>query len=172
MTPDVLKKGETAARQVLSMDQPPEVPGNQWQAMRASSYKALGWAAIMRGDIGPAEQAFVESLKLDPNDAAISYEMVRVLMPGPGQVREPEILFYWARAVVYDGSGALPANQREALARGLEWNYTSFHGKDPDGLEKLKALAKTQTLPPPGFTISSLPSTQLVMRPRKAPRQD
>jgi len=137
------------------MEQPAGLSDRKWQAVRASGYKVLGWVAIMRGQAAAAEEAFTQSLKLDPNDANISFEMVRGLLVQEGRERQASAIFHLARAAVWDGPGALPPSQRETLNRNLENTYLSFHGPDPEGLEKLKALARTQALPPSDFTISS-----------------
>ena len=154
LTPDVLARGETAARELLALDQPAGVSGPQWQAMRASGYKVLGWVAIMHGEAVAAEDAFIQSLKLDPNDATISYELARAMFIRENRDKQSLAIYHLARAAVLDEPGALPAPQRAAANSYLASTYLAYHGADPEGLEKLKALAKTQAIPPSDFTIS------------------
>jgi tetratricopeptide (TPR) repeat protein len=173
LTPDVLAQGEKAAQQLLALARPTEASGEQWQEMRASAYKVLGWVAIMRGQAEAAEAAFLQSLQFDPGDAAISNELVAAILIQRRDDRRPRALFHMARAAVVDGPEALPAPRRERAESSLASAYQAYHGEDPEGLEKLKALAKAQAIPPGDFTILPKeprgPVTVMAPRPGKQP---
>jgi thioredoxin-like negative regulator of GroEL len=165
LTPDVLAKGEKAAQQLLAIDRPETLSNAQWQAMRASGFKVLGWAAIMRGEAVASGQAFVESLKLDPDDVAISYELARAMFIQQKD-HHAEALYHLARAAVLEGPGALQPAERATANTYLVNSYLAYFGTD-DGLETLKAMAKTQALPPEGFPASFPVRKMIIPQPRK-----
>jgi hypothetical protein len=154
LTPDLLAKGEKASRQLLALSRPAAVSDEQWQTMQASAYKVLGWVAIMRGQAEAAEEAFLHSLQLDAGDAAISNELVAATLIQRKEDRQSRALFHMARAAVVEGPEALAAPLREKAESRLASAYEEYHGVDPEGLEKLKALARAQAIPPGGFTIA------------------
>ena len=94
----------------------------------------------------------------DPTLAAASYQLGRAMMNVLKAENKPEdqppALYQIARAVAYDGPGALPANQKPAIQSYLTQAYTAFHGK-PDGLPDMLATAKTNAFPPANWTIKS-----------------
>jgi hypothetical protein len=62
----------------------------------------------------------------------------------------PLALFEYARAAVYDGPGAMDAKTRGSVDSFLTTKaYPTYHGS-AEGLPELKALAKTNALPPGG----------------------
>jgi len=163
--PAKLDLGEQAANTLLGIlddvfapdKKPAATTDAQWKQGRtdleALAHRTLGWVNWKRPNPADAEKHFVEDLKLNPNDAQASYWLGLILRAKPE--RMSDALFFVARAVAYDGNGALDAATRQKLSPWFTGLYNSFHGQDADGLNQLLALAKTQALPPADFKILS-----------------
>lgn len=82
-------------------------------------------------------------------------EFLRTVTIHPPQVSRA--LFYYARAVTYDGPGSLAAEGRQQLDDYLHKTYNSIYGQNEVGLDELKRLAKSYPLPPQYFQIAPLP---------------
>jgi hypothetical protein len=68
--------------------------------------------------------------------------------------KQPEALFEYARAAQYTGPQALPPATRTQLTDFFNKAYKDYHGS-AEGADQIMAQAKTNALPPPGFTIGS-----------------
>jgi tetratricopeptide (TPR) repeat protein len=94
----------------------------------------------------------------DPNLVAASYQLGRAMMNVLKAANKPEdqppALYQIARALAYDGPGALPANQKAPIQTYLTQAYTQYHGS-AEGLPELLAMAKANPFPPANFTIKS-----------------
>ncbi|MEJ7605017.1 MAG: hypothetical protein WKF37_01835 [Bryobacteraceae bacterium] len=128
----------------------------QWKKgrsdMQAVAYKALGWTAMVKKNDAAAEENLRKALEVNPNDATVSYWMSTTLM-GQKKIDLYMIgLYHLARAVTYDGPGALSPEGRKQLEDSLNKGYKGYHG-DVDGLPELKAQTKASALPPAGFKI-------------------
>jgi tetratricopeptide (TPR) repeat protein len=103
--------------------------------------------ALKNTDCATAETAALKAIESYPD----SVQAFRYLAAAEHCLarKQPEkfslALFAYARAAALD-----PAN-----ASTVDRIYTEYHGADPEGLQKLKELAASSTLPPPGFTIKS-----------------
>jgi hypothetical protein len=64
----------------------------------------------------------------------------------------PTALFYFARAAVYDGAGALNPPGRKQVMDYVQKAYKTYHGAD-DGFDALIAAAKASPTPPPDLKI-------------------
>lgn len=163
---EALDTGEKAAQSLLAnadtvfadANKPANVAADQWTRAKteaqAMAHKTLGWTAMIRKDNEKSEKSFRESLKLNPNAGEVSYWMGTVILAQRKPERTPEGLYYIARAAAYDGQGALPPAGRTQVNDYLTKSYTAWHGS-PNGLDQLKAQAKTSANPPAGFTIKS-----------------
>jgi hypothetical protein len=158
--PDLLSQVDTASHGVL--DNLPPKPANMsdadWDkakgAIQAVAHNALAWEAVQKKDNAAAENEYKASLQADPSQANVSAGYGRMLIDDKDDKKIPQALFEYARASQYDGTGALPADQRQKLADYVKTQYTNFHG-NTEGLDQLMAQAKTSPLPPDGFTIQS-----------------
>jgi len=92
----------------------------------------------------------------DPMLPAASYQLGAAMLRVFAEENQPERqqLAFWqfARAAVYDGPGALPADQRQIPLNYLNKAYPLFHGST-DGLDDLLKLAKYSPFPPASFHI-------------------
>jgi tetratricopeptide (TPR) repeat protein len=157
--PEDVDNAASVARSALTnLDvKPTGVEDAQWPVFRRGveslAHTTLGWAAMNRKDTAAAEEEFVRSLEVDPNQGQVDLWLAGVLRGQKTPDKVSRALFYYARAAVYDGSGALPAQIRQQYSEYLRKAYTSYHGEDAAGLDELKKLARSQPLPPPDFKI-------------------
>lgn len=159
-SPDLLSQVDTAAHGVL--DNLPPKPANMsdadWDkakgAIQAVAHNALAWEDVQKKDNPGAENEYKASLQADPTQANVSAGYAKMLIDDKKDDEIPLALFEYARAAQYDGPGALPADQRQKLMDYIKTQYTNFHG-NTDGLDAMMAQAKTQPLPPDGFTIAN-----------------
>jgi tetratricopeptide (TPR) repeat protein len=163
----VWDNGVKAANTVLqNLDQqfaPDKKPANVSDADWANGKKAaefvahqmLGWADMMEKKNEEAEQEFTKALQVNPQAAQVSYWLGSVVLAEKNPAKNTLALFSFARAAAYDGAGALPPAGRQQIDAYLTKVYKTYHGDDPKGLSDLKALAKSQPLPPPDLNIKS-----------------
>lgn len=155
---DGLDTGEKAANGLLNAEAPPGTKPEDWEKAKrvtdAIADKTLGWIAWQRKNYDAAEQSFVKSLKLEPNSGEVDYWLGTVLILQKKPERTSEALFYIARAVAYDGPGAMTPAQKQQAEPYLARVYKSIHGDD-SGLTELKALAKANPTPPADFKLKS-----------------
>ncbi len=165
---DALAASEKAGKSLLGiLDEvfaPDKKPANtsdaDWKKARsdmaALAHRTLGWVALSRKDYATAETELLENLKLNPNDAEASAWLGTAIVAAKKAETYPQALFHFARAGCYEGPGALDPARRKQMYAYFEKAYTTYHGKDPDGLKEVCELAKTNALPPSGFTILSV----------------
>jgi hypothetical protein len=102
-----------------------------------------------------AESGYKKALEQFPDNAFIAYQLGRALRcqqtAGPEKV--PQALYEFARAAALDPTlgGTMEA---KTLNNYLDSAYNSFHGS-LDGLDQLKAMAKTSPLPPADLKIET-----------------
>ncbi|MBC7928175.1 MAG: hypothetical protein H7039_21225, partial [Bryobacteraceae bacterium] len=159
--------GEKAANGILSQvdtifaadKKPASMSDEQWKQQRglaeAQSHKTLGWIAMIRKDAGKAQDHFTKSLTTNGAQGDVSYWLGQTVMGEKKIDKYPLGLWHVARAVAYDGPGALPAQGRTQVDQYLQKAYAGYHG-DASGLDDVKSKAKAQALPPEGFTIASV----------------
>lgn len=123
--------------------------------MAAVAHKGLGWVAMVRKNADQAVNEFRQSLTADPNQGEVMYWLGTTLYGTKDPAKIPEALFYYARAVQYDGPNSLAPAGRKQIDDFLTRAYKGYHG-NTDGLDQLKTLAKTSTTPPPDFKIKSV----------------
>lgn len=161
-----LDQGEKAAKSFLAiMDdffsparKPAATTDEQWKKERdnheAIGHKTLGWVAMNRKQYEEAHKHFVEALTKNPAEAQCA------LWAGTCNVRTRKLerqgiaLYFFARAAVYDGPGALPQQTRDQLKATFEKNYVNFHG-DTTGMAEMLAAAKSSAIPPAELKLES-----------------
>jgi hypothetical protein len=140
---------------------PDKKPANmsdaQWNQAKgvatALAHNTLAWEDTAKKDTAGAEEQYKESLTANPDQANISYAYAKLLMDDK---KYPEALYEYARAASYDGQqGALPAAARSQVLAYFNKVYAQYHGS-ADGADQVLAQAKTNALPPDGFTIQGL----------------
>jgi hypothetical protein len=179
---DGLDTGEKASNGLLGAEAPAGTPPADWEKAKkttdAIAYKTLGWIWKERGtalgkkaqgETGTdqaadqaaalkaytnAEQNFLSSLKMEPNSGEVDYWLGTTILLEKKPERMSEALFYIARAVAYDGPGAMTPQQRQPADPYLTKVYSQIHG-DTSGLAELKGMAKTNPAPPADFKIKT-----------------
>ncbi|HEY3456362.1 MAG TPA: hypothetical protein VGK64_17415 [Bryobacteraceae bacterium] len=115
------------------------------------AHNALAWVATAKKDNATAENEYLASLKVNPDQAGVSAQLARLLYD---EKKIPEALFQYARAAQYTGPGALQPNVRQQLSDFFNKAYKEYKG-NAEGADQVLAQAKASALPPPGFTITS-----------------
>ncbi len=156
---------EHAANALLAgkVDKPANVSDADWAAAQKQvqfpALQALGWVAMQQKKNDVAEQQFLKTLDLNPGAAQVSYWLGLVVVAQKNPDKNVLALFSFARAVSYNGPGALPPDFRQKVDSFLTNQYKNYHG-DQSGLAELKALAAKQPLPPPDLKIKSSAEVQ------------
>jgi hypothetical protein len=150
---------------LANLTKPAAVPDAQWPAiqkeMTSLGHKCLGIVALNRKDNAKAEQSFISSLKVKAEDAQLNSLLGNVILAQKDPDKQSAALFHYARAASYTGQGALPDQTRSQLDTFFVNAYNRLHGEDPEGLQELRTLAKSQPLPPDGFKILSADEVKL-----------
>jgi tetratricopeptide (TPR) repeat protein len=147
-----------AASKALLKGKPSTLNDQQWAQVQkqvlTTAHQTLGWIHMQRKENVEAEKEFMETLKINPNLAQVSYWLGDVVLKQGDPNKNELALFSFARAAAYDGEGALNPQGREQVDAYLKKVYARYTGTE-EGLDGLKAQAKTQPLPPAGLKIES-----------------
>ena len=143
----------------LFADKPAKVSDADWAtAKRSVQLLALnipGYVAWQQQkDLPKAETEFIKSLRTDPTQGRVSLWLATVVINQRKIEKTSLALYEYARAGVYDGTGALDAATRQKSKSDFENYYTRFHGSN-EGMDAIENQAKTAALPPDGFEILS-----------------
>jgi hypothetical protein len=145
-------------KQFAAANKPAGTDQAQWDSDKqqaiANAHQTLGWTAMQRKEHVKAEEAFKRSLQANPNSAQVSYWLGQEVSAQADPDKNELALFSFARAATYDGPGALTPQGRQQLDDYLVKVYSKYTGTD-EGLAELKALAKSQPLPPSDLEIES-----------------
>jgi tetratricopeptide (TPR) repeat protein len=160
-TPEQLSIGEKAAQTLATkFDElkPAATSDADWAKgkpeIQAVAYITLGWIAQQRKDDAGAKKAYIESLRINPNNAQVSYTLGSLIIVERNVDTYPIGLFHIARAASLSGTGAIPEPNRKKIDEYLVARYASFHGS-AEGLDEVRKLATATALPPEGFKIKS-----------------
>lgn len=157
--PAALDAGEKAGQALLNPTKPAATSDADWAKaktdMQALGHKTIGWVNMMRKNGAAAQEHFVKALELNPSAGEISYWLGQTIIAEKKPETYPKALYHLARAVAYEGQGALPAEGRKQVDDYLTKAYTGFHG-DTSGLAELKTQAKNKPLPAADFKIPSV----------------
>ncbi|MBI1357297.1 MAG: tetratricopeptide repeat protein [Acidobacteria bacterium] len=149
----LMADGVKAANAVLA-NRPAQANEEQWKQIQITALQTLGWTAMQKKDHQEAEKEFMKVLQLNPNLAQVSYWLGNEVLAQGNPNKNELALFSFARAASYEGEGALNAQGRQQVDEYLKKVYTKYHGSE-EGLDGIKATAKTQALPPAGLKIKS-----------------
>jgi tetratricopeptide (TPR) repeat protein len=159
-TPAALDNAEKAANSTLANldNKPATINADQWPVARkqfeAMAHKTLGWVAMQRKNGEAAKAEFLKSLAIDPNQGEVDYWLGNTLRAVKTPETFSQALFYYARAASYDGQGSLPEAGRTQLDDYFKKAYVTYHGSE-EGLAELKAMAKSQAMPPADFKVKT-----------------
>jgi hypothetical protein len=163
-SPDLVNEVQASANNLLKQadtvfapdKKKPNMSDQQWtqakNAVLAIAHNALAWADIQNKNTAGAENEYQQSLTANPDQGTISALYAKLLYDDK---KFPEALFEYARAAQYAGPGpALPDATRTQLMNFFNKAYSDYHGSS-QGADQVLAQAKTNALPPTGFTIVS-----------------
>jgi tetratricopeptide (TPR) repeat protein len=156
---DALSAAEKAAQGLLGAPKPEGVKDEDWPKAKTDldwrAHKTLGWVGWQRKNYDMAEQNFTKSLQLNPNQGETSYWFGTALVQTGKPDKQAQGLFEFARAVELPAAqGGLPDEVRKKLDEYLTRTYGKYHGS-AEGLPEMKTTARTQAIPPAGFSIKS-----------------
>lgn len=141
-------------------NKPGDVAASAWPGLKTSTIplaqKTIGMIYFQRKDWPRAETELTKALQDDPTQGQVSYMLATALFSQRQQdpKKQPPSIFEFARAASYDGPNALPPQARQQILASVTKTYKAYHGSE-EGLNDLLALAKTNALPPSGFSIKS-----------------
>jgi tetratricopeptide (TPR) repeat protein len=161
-----LDLGEKAGKGLLGVldetfapaKKPQGVADEQWKKdkdnMTVIGLKTLGWVAMNRNQHEESEKQFLAALKLNENDAQLSYWIGTEILKQRKVERQSVGLYHLVHAAHHSGQGALPDATRKQLEAFVERSYVNFHG-DRGGLDELIATTTKSPVPPADFKIES-----------------
>ena len=156
-TPAQLALGEKAAQPLATKIEelkPAAASDADWAKGRpeiqATAYVALGWIAQQRKDDAGAKKAYLESLRINPNNAQVSYTLGGLIIVERNLDTYPAGLFHIARAASLTGTGAIPEPNRKKIDDYLIARYTSFHGS-AEGLDEAAQARRCHSAPARGL---------------------
>jgi len=161
-SPAVREIGEKAAKSLLaSLDQnfaankkPATASDADWQKQKIGveviAHRTLGWINWQRPDLPAASDEFIICVQKDPGNAELSSWLG--VVSAIDSNKQPQALWYLARATNRDIATPLPETQRRQVNSILENMYTSYHGS-LEGLDELRKVSLSKPVPPPEFSI-------------------
>jgi hypothetical protein len=163
-SPDLLSEIDTAAHgAIAAADDPANKPNGvsdeQWAKAKvqvvAIAHNALAYEDNAKKDTAGAEAEYRASLTANPDQGNTSKALADLLLGTKDDKKYPDALFEYARAAEYAGPGlAIPPDGRAKLLAYFNDAYSKYHG-GTDGASAVLDQAKTNALPPAGFTIGS-----------------
>ncbi len=180
-TQEQIATAEKAANQLKNYSRKPEgVADAAWAQAKDQLQKAADGAlmyisvvpgsnALAKNDCETAQNLLSKAVGAYPNNAYIAYQLGQAyrcsVKQAPAKMEEyqPKAIYQFVRALVLDPSlgGTQDAKKMGDM---LTNTYVNYHG-GPEGLEELKATAKTNPLPPANFTLES--ATKVAERKQK-----
>jgi len=172
-TPEQQAIGAKAAKALLDYNRKPEgVPDAAWADAR-KQLQTMAKATLMTLAVAPGQQAmaktppdcataetvFTKALQDNPDNSFISYNLGRALnclaRSSPDKASEvgPKAIYEFIRAAQVDPTLGGSADGKK-ISDYADSAYTTYHGSN-DGLDAVKAQAKSSPLPPAGFTIET-----------------
>ena len=112
---------------------PDTVTQEQWDEARTltevSAHLTIGWCQMQQKDNSGAEKSFTKVLEIDPSRGQVSYWLGQVIL-GQGDASKYDLAFAsFARAAIYDGPNAMPAEGRAQVKDYLD-NLIKKYGEE------------------------------------------
>jgi hypothetical protein len=121
----------------------------------ALGHKVVGWIKMTKNDHVAAEKSFLDSLRVEPSDAVVSYWTGQVVQRQKDQNKQALIVWHFCRAGHATGTGALPEAQAGPIKDACKRNYVVLRDVEA-GLQDFIARAVKEVIPPAeGVTIKS-----------------
>lgn len=123
------------------------------KAYMALGHKVLGWAKMGKNDHTGAEASFLESMKVEPSDAVVSFWAGTVVQRQKDQAKQALIVWHYCRAGHLTGPLALP--QPDAVKNNCKKFYATLRGND-SGINDFIARSVKDAIPPAGLEIEDV----------------
>jgi hypothetical protein len=143
------------AKQPNQTDAQLEASKKQYTAL---SHKVLGWAKMNKNDHTGAEASFLESLKVEPSDAVVSFWTGTVVQRQKDQAKQAQIVWHYCRAGHMTGPGALP--QPDPVKNNCKKFYSTLRGGD-NGVNEFIERSLKSPIPPAGLEIEDMEAEQI-----------
>ena len=164
VSPDQLRQGDEYASALLSQPRPEGIEPGEWRRFQASAFKARGWVSMRRSRYAEAEQYFLHSLQLRPEDADTSAHTAMVIkaqaqtLPrGSEQYyrRVQEVVYHLARAVAHQGGEELNIEQRRNLSVFLRTYFDLHYASDGSHLAAILKAAEVNATPDVNYSLDA-----------------
>lgn len=139
---------------------PDTVTQEQWDSARTlaevSAHLTIGWCQMQQNDNTGAETSFTNVLEIDPSRGQVSYWLGQVIL-GQGDNSKYDLAFAsFARAAIYDGPNAMPAEGRAQVKEYVE-NLIRKYGDESFELywPVFVEMAEASALPPKRIELKS-----------------
>ncbi len=164
---EVIADGTEAANAVLEglgtqfATKPDTVPQDQWDSLRkqaeTSAHLTIGWGRMQKKNNVGAEEKFAKVLELDPSRAQVSYWLGQVVLAQKDAAKYDMAFFSFARAALYDGPNAMPAESRTQVADYVTNLLRSNYGEESFNLywPRFEEMAKMGALPSERIALKS-----------------
>lgn len=128
-------------------------------AVESLALRTNAWIWVQRKDDARSETELTKVVQADPAQPQFSYMLGQAKFNQYTKSKDlskvPDAIFHIARAGVYDGAGAIPAQTRTTYTESAARIYRQYHGSD-DGWQEVLAAARSSAMPPAGFRIKSV----------------
>lgn len=159
-----LQQGDQAASALLARPKPESIEPAEWRRIQASAFKAKGWVSMRRSKYAEAEQFFLHSLELRPEDADSSAHLAMLIkaqahnLPrGSEQYyqRVQLVVYHLARAVSHQGGGELSLEQRRSLSAFLRKYFDLHYASDGSHLAGVLKAAEVNAMPGVQYSLDA-----------------
>lgn len=164
---EVIGDGSKAANAVLQgiptqfASKPDTVAQEAWDNARnqaeAAAYLTVGWGRMQTKDNTGAEESFRKVLEIDPSRGQVSYWLGQVVL-GQNDASKYDIAFFsFARAALYDGPNAMPAEGRTQVADYVQNLLKKNYGDEAFNLywPQFEEMARAAALPDKRIELKS-----------------
>ena len=125
------------------------------KAYTALAHKVQGWSKMSKADNVGAEKAFLDSLRVEPSDAVVSFWTGQVVQRQKDENKQALIVWHYCRAGFATGTGALPPAQATPVQENCKKFYVVLRDVE-SGLQEFIARAVKEVIPPAeGVSIKS-----------------
>lgn len=138
---------------------PAAVAEEAWKKQRndteVQALKTLGWIEQQKKNYTGAEEYFTKALKINDQNAELSYFLGTVIVLQKKVERQSEAMWHFARAGNLEGAGAMAPAAKTQVAKYFERTFTAFAGDDKAAMGDVIKQATASVFPPAGFKLES-----------------
>ncbi len=155
---ETVNDGITAAKAVLEgvdkqfAAKPDAIAQAAWDNAKTqaqtSAHLTIGWGKMQQKDNTAAEEAFSKVLSIDPSRGQVSYWLGQVVLAQQDAAKYDLAFFSFARAALYDGPNAMPAEGRTQVLDYVQTLVRKNYGDQAYDVywPKIEAMARSGAL--------------------------